>query len=467
MTITITTCGASGGEVTGSGYLVKSNKATVLVDFGMFQGKGATDERNADLGPVDPDALDAVVVTHAHLDHTGRLPLLAKHGYRGPIFATPATIDFATIILQDSGRIQESDLRRANKRRERAGEPLREPLYTADDVAALAPLAKPLRYETPAEVADGITIRFVDAGHILGSASVEMTINDAGAQRVIVFSGDVGRWDAPILRDPVLFEHADCVFLESTYGDADHPDYDRTIASFHNALEESIWQRQKVLIPAFAIGRTQEILYLMAEQIRTGLLPEFPIYLDSPMAIKATEAYRRHVDLFDEEASALAMKKQFRMDLRNLRFIETGAQSRELNDLDEASVIIAGSGMCDGGRIVHHLKHNLWKPHVTFLAVGYMTPGSLGREILDGAKEVSIDRYDVKVRATIRRLSGLSAHAGKSELLRWFEPLAADKPKLILTHGEDDARRALAVAVHEKHGLEPALPAINETLTLD
>jgi metallo-beta-lactamase family protein len=464
--ISVTICGAAGGEVTGSGYLVRTPRATVLVDFGMFQGRGAGDERNRDLGPVDPAALDAVVVTHAHLDHTGRLPLLTRGGYAGPIFATPATIDFARLILQDSGKIQEGDTRRLNQERAEQGLPPLEPIYTHDDVEALAPLGRPVAYDEPTEVAPGVSVRLVDAGHILGSASVEMTVDNAGATRTIVFSGDVGRWDAPILRDPTPLDRADLVFLESTYGDRDHRSFEATAEEFQATLKESIWQKQKILIPAFAVGRSQQILYYIAEAIREGLLPEFPIYLDSPMAIKATQLHRKHQDLFDEEAARLTQKRQLREDLRSLRMLMSAEESRALNDEQEACVIIAGAGMCDGGRIQHHLLHNLWRRHVSVLLVGYMAERSLGRRLVERDPVVEIFGKPVDVRATVRTLGGFSGHAGQSELLRWMEPLAASGPRVVLTHGEDRQRGALADALHERLGLGATRPAIGETIEL-
>ncbi|MEM7227207.1 MAG: MBL fold metallo-hydrolase [Planctomycetota bacterium] len=463
----VTVCGASGGEVTGSGYLVETDRARVLVDFGMFQGRGATDERNRDLGPVDPTRLDAVVVTHAHLDHTGRLPLLARHGLSAPIFATPATVDFTSLVLADAGRIQESDARRENREREREGRPPIEPFYTQDDVEALQPLARPVRYDTLTEIAPGVSIRFVDAGHILGSASVEMHVRDDDADRIIVFSGDIGRWDTPILRDPVLLERADLVFLESTYGDHDHPSFDESETAFTDALRESIWNREKVLIPAFAIGRTQLLLYYIAEQMREERVPSFPIYLDSPMAIKATELYRKHQHLFDEEATELARKRRFQIDLRNLRPLSSSAESRALNDEHDACVIIAGAGMCDGGRIVHHLKHNLWRKHVTFMAVGFMAQGSTGRKIVRGDETIRILGSNIRVRAKVVSLSGFSAHAGQSELLRWLDPLAATSPRVVLTHGEDEARTALAARIADMYGIQCDRPDLGDVITLN
>ena len=466
MTIRVTICGAAGGEVTGSGYLVETPGATVLVDFGMFQGGGASDERNRSLGPVDPTAIDAVVLTHAHLDHTGRLPLLMKHGYRGPVYATPATLDFTRLILEDAARIQEGDAKRTNRERKAQNLPPLEPLYRGEDVEAIVERARPVEYDAPMTIADGITVRLVDAGHILGSASIEMTIDDGDTTRTIAFSGDIGRWDAPILRDPVPLDHADLVFLESTYGDRDHRSFDESAAEFQEVLKESIWAKQKILIPAFSIGRSQQVLYFIAEAIRSGLLPEFPIYLDSPMAIKATQLHRKHQDLFDEEAASLAQARQMKVDLKNLRMLMSATESRSLNEMHDACVIIAGAGMCDGGRIVHHLRHNVWRPHVSVLIVGYMAEGSRGRQLVDGSRTIEIFGDEVDVRARICTLGGFSGHAGQSELLRWVEPLAAKQPRVILTHGEDPQRTALSNVLFQSCGIEAGRPDIGATIEL-
>ena len=450
-------CGAA-GEVTGSGYLVETSRARVLVDFGMFQGRKSTEARNVDLGPVDPKRIDAVVLTHAHLDHSGRLPLLTRGGYRGPVHATPATIDFTKIILADSARIQESDAERENRVRERAGRPLIDPLYLRGDAEAVDELYRPLPYGESREVADGVEVRFVDAGHILGSASIEMTVRDGAETRVIAFSGDIGQRDVPFLRNPVPLEHADLVFLESTYGDHDHRPLDATVDEFQQILKEQAWGRAKVLIPAFAIGRTQQVLFYIAELLRDERVPSFPIYLDSPMAIAATKVYAQHQHLFDEEAKDLVARRRFRTDLRTLEFVETAAESRELNNMWEGCVIIAGSGMCTGGRIMHHLKHNLWRRNVSVLMVGYMSKGTLGRRLIDGVDPVRIYGARIAVRASIHTLGGFSAHAGQSELVDWAAPTAAHKARFGLTHGEDEPRAILATKLAERYGVQVERP---------
>jgi metallo-beta-lactamase family protein len=462
----ISLCGAA-GEVTGSGYLVQTAKARVLVDFGMFQGRGATDARNRDLGPVKPMALDAIVVTHAHLDHTGRLPLLPSRGFRGPIHATPATIDVTRLILEDSAHLQVADAAHHSRRLLRAGKAPIAPIYGVAEVEALNPLFVPLPYEERREIAEGIAVRLVDAGHILGSASIEMTVSEEGRQRVVVFSGDVGLKGSPIVRDPTPFEHADLLFLESTYGDRDHRSHEETVEQFHAILTRAIQEREKVLIPAFAIGRAQEIMYRLAEMVRGGRLPEIPVYLDSPMAIAATRLYAKHEELFDEEATALLRQGPFLHELTGLRFTESSAESIALNESWEMGVIIAGSGMCDGGRIVHHLRHNLWRRNVAVLIVGYQAEGSLGRRLVGGAKEVRIFGEKVVVRADIHTLGGFSAHAGQTGLVEWAGHLAAARPRIVLTHGEPQAREGLRAVLQSRLGLASECPGPGEIIELN
>jgi metallo-beta-lactamase family protein len=462
----ISLCGAA-REVTGSGYLVETATARVLVDFGMFQGSRATEARNPDLGPVDPLSLDAVVATHAHLDHTGRLPLLPSRGFRGPIHATPATVDFARLILSDSARLQRADADRQSRRLLRAGKGPARPLYEPSDVDALTPLFSALPYDERREVADGVEIRLVDAGHILGSASVEMTVREHGRRRVVVFSGDVGLKGSPILRDPTPLEHADLVFLESTYGDRDHRPQDETLQEFRDILERAVRERQKVLVPAFAIGRTQEVLYRLAELVHGGQLPEFPVYLDSPMAIAATRLYAKHRALFDEEAGARMRRGPFLHELGNLRFLEAAAESRALNDSWDMGLIVAGSGMCDGGRMVHHLRHNLWRRNVAVLIVGFQAQGSLGRRLVDGAREVRIFGEKVAVRAAVHTLGGFSAHAGQAGLVAWAGHLAASRPRFVLTHGEPRACEGLRTALQEHLGVEAECPDRGAIIALE
>jgi metallo-beta-lactamase family protein len=386
---------------------------------------------------------------------------------RCPIYATPATVDFATLVIEDSTKIQESDTARENTYRKREGKPLIEPLFTRDDSAKLPPLVRAVEYHTWTTIAPGISIRFTDAGHILGSSHVEMTLEDQGVKRTVVFSGDIGRWNTPFLCDPSLLKSSpDLVFLESTYGDRDHRSQDETVKEFRTIIQEAIWARQKILIPAFAIGRTQQVLFHLAEMVRAGTLPEFPIYLDSPMAIKATQLYKKHQDLFDHESAALARNRQFSRDLRNLNYLESVQDSQSINDREECCIVIAGGGMCEGGRIVHHLRNNLWRKGVSVVMVGFASHGTLGRALIDGASEVHIHRRTIPVRAKIHTLGGFSAHAGQSELLKWFEPLASSKPRVCLTHGEDPQRRTLAAKLAERFSIQAHLPARFETFEL-
>lgn len=467
----ITTCGASGGEVTGSCYLIETSRARVLLDCGVFQGGGSKDDaKNLDLGPVEPATLTAAILSHAHLDHCGRFPLLAARGLSCPIYATPATVDFATVVLEDSVKIQEADAARENRYRQREGKPLVEPLYTREDGAALLPLIREVPYGKAREIAQGITITFTDAGHILGSASVRVNISDQGVTKTVVFSADVGRWDTPFLADPVAPRPgADVIFLESTYGDRDHAGMAETQAQFEKIVQEAIWAKEKILIPAFAIGRTQHVLYHLAAMMRKGGVPEVPIFLDSPMAIKATELYKKHQGLFDAEARAHAAKRGFSADLRNLQYTTTGEESRALNDVEGCCIIIAGGGMCEGGRIVHHLRHNLWKHGVTVMMVGYSGRGTLGRELIEGATEVSIHRRMIPVRAKIQTLGGFSAHAGQSELIRWIKPAlprSGASPRIYLTHGENPPRLALAAKLKETCDVEAILPELYDVIEL-
>jgi metallo-beta-lactamase family protein len=455
----VTLCGAA-GEVTGSGYLVEAGRARVLVDFGMFQGRRATDARNRDLGPVDPAALDAVVLTHAHLDHTGRLPLLVARGFRGPVFATPATREFGALILADSAEIQEGDATRLSIEARRAGRPPVEPLYTRADVERVGPLVRHIGYEERTEVARGVTVRLFEAGHILGSASIEMQV----AGRTTVFSGDIGPRGVPFLRDPVLPPRADLLFLESTYGDRDHRSLDATVAELHEILARAVKDKAVVLIPSFAIGRAQQVLFHVAELVRGGNLPDFPIFLDSPMAIDATALYAKHKALFDAEARALARRGQFKEDLKGLRYLKTADDSRRLNDLDGPALVIAGSGMCNGGRILHHLKHHLWREETVVLFVGYQGEGTLGHQLVTGARTVAVHGRRVRVAARVHTLGGFSAHAGRTELLRWAEAAIGQGTRVVLTHGEDRPRAALAEEMRRRFGRDALLPRRNDTV---
>jgi metallo-beta-lactamase family protein len=460
----ITFLGAAGGEVTGSAYLVKTKSATILVDCGMFQGARKLENYNRIPRKGGADSPHAVVLTHAHLDHTGRLPLLTKAEYEGPIYGTPATFDLADLILRDSAHLHQADVERENRRRRERGQPPREVLYTAKEVSHLRQLYRRLRYDYPTEIAPGVVVRMVEAGHILGSASVEMTIEENGKKRVVVFSGDIGPRGAPLHKDPTPFERADLVFLESTYGDRNHRSLHDTAVEGRKIIAKAIEAKAKILVPAFAIGRTQLLLYLLAGAFKRKTLTPFPIFVDSPMAIEATQIYRRHVELFDEEALVMQRSGELSKHLRTVRPCPTARDSRGLNSVKGPCLIMAGAGMCTGGRILHHLLYNLPRPETQVLIVGFQSRGSLGRALVDGKKLVSIHGQKVPVRAAIHTMGGLSGHAGQSDLVQWFDSLASSRPRVILTHGEDKARSALSRIIGQRHGLSTESPRLGETI---
>ncbi|HPA18117.1 MAG TPA: MBL fold metallo-hydrolase [Verrucomicrobiae bacterium] len=464
----ITILGAAGGEVTGSAYLVRTGAAQVLIDFGMFQGGHEADELNHVPAELAMDRLDAVLLTHAHLDHVGRLPLLERGGYAGPVRCTPATIDLAGLILRDSAKVQASDLERTNRRRRRAGKEPLEPLYDAGHVEAIMGRFAAVPYNSPVAVADGISARFVEAGHMLGSASIELTVEEKGARKTVIFSGDLGPWGAPILKDPEPFQGGDMVFLESTYGDRDHKPFAQTVEEFIVIVREAAAAKGKMLVPTFAVGRAQVMLALLAWMFRRGKVKPFPVYLDSPMAVQASKIYEEHPELFDEETLAFLRERPIAEDLEmaHSKATVTPEESKALNDVRGPCMILAGAGMCNAGRILHHLRQNLWKPETRVLIVGYQAHGSLGRLLVDGAREVKIFGEPIAVRANVHTLGGFSAHAGQRDLLHWFGALAPSKPRVILTHGENRSREALAKCIQNKFGIRSSTPGLHDTVEL-
>ncbi|HQR07150.1 MAG TPA: MBL fold metallo-hydrolase [Gemmatales bacterium] len=458
--------GAGGGEVTGSAYLLQTKTAKVLIDFGMYQGGNKAENYNyLPIKEIVKD-LSCVVLTHAHLDHTGRLPLLTRMGFRKPIYATPATIDIATIILKDAVRLQKADIERENRKRKRRGEPLLDSLYVEKDVLALKPLLRTMLYDKPTEIVPGVVVRAVEAGHMLGSASLEFTVEENGIKKVIVFSGDLGPRGAPLHRDPTPFKHADVVFMESTYGDRNHKSLKESAIEAREAIKKVIKARGKILVPVFAVGRSQLMMYLLAGAFHKGTLPKFPIYLDSPMAIEATKIYRKHTELFDEEALAMQKSGELRASLDSVKFCKTADESKALNDLQGPCMIMAGAGMCTGGRIIHHFKYNLAIPKTMVLFVGFQSRGSLGRIIVDGAKHVTIFGERIPVRATVHTLGGMSGHAGQIDLLNWYGSLAGARPRTILTHGEDRARQTLAKLIYGQHKIRAEQPKLGDVIEI-
>ena len=460
----ITLLGAAGGEVTGSAYLLQTAAANVMIDCGLFQGSQKLENSNRLPTTTAMQQLHAVVLTHAHLDHTGRLPLLTRFDYRKPIYATAATIPLAELILKDSAYLQGEDAKRQNRWRAEKGKPLLEPLYTQKEVDRLHPLYRRLRYDDSTEVAPGIGVRAVEAGHILGSASLEVTVEEGGRKKVVVFSGDIGPRGAPLHRDPVPFKHADLVFMESTYGDKDHPSLAQTAVAAREAVKATIEARGRVLVPTFAIGRSQLLLYLLAGAFKRGTLKPFPIFLDSPMAIRATDIYKTHEDLFDDEAIAMRRSGDLSKNLRTAQVCPKAKDSMALARKPGPWMVLAGAGMCTGGRIMNHLQNHLPDPTTLVLMVGYQSRGSIGRALADGAKEVRIAGRTVKVQAKTHLFGGLSGHAGQSDLLDWFGSLASARPRVILTHGEDPQRKALRECIQQRFGLPSEMPAYREVI---
>ena len=461
----ITACGAA-DEVTGSSYLLETSRASVLVDFGLFQGNRHATKSNKEGLSIYGPRLDAVILTHAHLDHSGRLPLLPRLGFRGKVHGTPATLDLLALLLEDSAHIQEGDVRRRNRRRKRSGKKQIEPLYRHQDVERILERIHPIRYYTPQEVAPGVTVLLREAGHILGSATAELTVEEGETKKVIVFSGDIGPRDVPYLRDPDPPTHADLVFMESTYGGRDHRSLTATVEEFEEILIDAEKDGKKLLVPAFAVGRTQQLFFHIAQAIREGTIGRFPLYLDSPLGAKASALYRTHKYLFDEESQALTRARQFAKDLSALSICATPEQSMALNDVSGPCLIVAGAGMCNGGRILHHFKHSLFRPSTSVLIVGYQAHGTLGSRLIHGAKRVRIFGQDIAVRASIHTLGGFSAHAGHNQLVQWFGNMAASRPRVAVMHGESKSRRALGQALAREYGVKPEYPARHEALDL-
>lgn len=430
-------------EVTGSCFLVHCGDRQLLVDCGLIQGAPADEARNRRSFPFDPARLDAVVLTHAHLDHSGRLPLLVKAGFRGPIHTHRATRDLCRIMLTDAALLNEKDAEHENRRRLRRGKRLVEPLYSRQDADKAIRQFQALNYGTEREILPGVRLCLRDAGHILGSAIVELWLEENGARRKLVFSGDLGHAGAPILCNPQTVREADLVVLESTYGDREHRSWDETLTELGEVFRAARQAQGNILIPAFAIGRSQELLYFLKHHSREWGIGDWTVFLDSPMAIEATEVYGRHWRLFDAEAHRRRKKDGDPFTMPNLHFSRTAAQSMAINRVRRGAIVIAGSGMCDGGRIRHHFKHNLWRSQCHVIFAGFQARGTLGRRIVDGAKSVKLWDETVRVGAHIHTVGGLSAHAGQSGLLEWYQNFSRHPP-VALVHGEPEPMRALA-----------------------
>lgn len=438
----ITFFGAT-GEVTGSCYLIQVNNKNILLECGMLQGSKNHERHNSDPFPFDVAELDAVIVSHAHLDHTGRLPMLIKEGYHGKIFTHNATVDLCGIMLVDSGYIHEKEARWENKKRERKGLELVEPLYTTEEAERTVQYFQGLGYDKELEICPGVKLTLRDAGHIIGSAIVELTLSENGESKKVVFSGDLGHKNAPILRDPYKVKYADLVIMESTYGDRLHRSWESTWQEMGDIIANAKSSKGNILIPAFTVGRTQELLYEFQQHFDEWQLGDWQIFLDSPMGIKATKVYTKHSDVYDEKSLDVKKNHKGIFALPNLHMSETTEYSMKINQINSGAIIIAGSGMCTGGRIKHHFKHNIWRKNAHVIIVGFQARGTLGRSLVDGTENINLWGEKVQVNAKVHTIGGFSAHADQQGLLDWYQGFE-NKPPIVLVHGEEDAMTVLA-----------------------
>jgi metallo-beta-lactamase family protein len=453
------------GRVTGSCHLVQAGDYRILLDCGLIQGSRKDDELNAEPFPFDLQRIDAVVLSHAHIDHSGRIPLLTKQGYTGPIYAHTATRALCDIMLRDSGFIHEQDAARTNRRRKERGQEPIEALYTTSDADIAIKQFRSVRYQRKFDVAPTIKARFRDAGHILGSSIVELWLTEGSNERKVVFSGDLGHADAPVMRDPEFIKSADLVLMESTYGDRNHRSWDETRAEVEQIAAIAGAAKGNIIIPAFAVGRSQTLLYWMAQNYKKAQLDRWQIFLDSPLAIRATSVYSRFINLLDAEAQDLWRNTDIKSALPNLQFTRTADQSRGLNFIHSGAIIIAGSGMCTGGRVRHHLKQNLGRKECHVVIIGYQAAGTPGRALVDGVKKLRLYGQELKVEAQIHTIGGLSAHAGQTGLINWYNHFQS-RPPLVLVHGEPSAQATLRDKIRDEYAAPVHIAELGEVFDL-
>jgi metallo-beta-lactamase family protein len=468
MNIKLTFLGAA-QNVTGSQYLVQSDKTSLLVDCGLYQERELT---GRNWGPFlfSPERLKAVLLTHAHLDHCGLLPRLAREGFNQAIYCTSATSEITEIMLMDSGRIQEEDAdfkKRRHQKENRKGPYPEVPLYTRDDAEAVYPLFSAVKYGQTVQVSDGVEATFYDAGHVLGSSMVRLKIEQNGEARTILFSGDVGRRNKPIVNDPTFFEEADYVIVESTYGDRLLESPQDAANQLAEAINSTVKRGGNIVIPSFALERSQELLYYLNQFLLVGRIPHLLVFVDSPMAVEVTGVFERHPELFDQEMRKMMHQQRSPFDFPGLEMTGTVEESKAINHIKGSVVIIAGSGMCTGGRIKHHLVNNITREESTVLLVGYQAAGTLGRQIVDGAQRVRILGQYYPVKAKIEQLNGFSAHADRDGLLRWLSSLRRPPRRVFVTHGEREASQHLASLIRSCHGWETIVPSYQEQAFLD
>ncbi len=456
--------GATSG-VTGSCHILRANGETILLDCGLIQGRRKEMEKNREPFPFSPKDISAVVLSHGHIDHSGRIPLLVKQGYQGPVYTQNATRDLCDILLQDSAYLQEKDAQYENKWRTRKKKPLIEPLYTVKDARAALGNLVGLRYREKKEILPGIHIRYQDAGHILGSGSVEIWLNENAREQKVVFSGDLGQYDTPILNDPAVIENADHLIVESTYGNRRHRDRQRTIDEMGEIIQQAAHQKGNLLIPAFAVGRTQEVLYYLGKYYQKWEMDRWQVFLDSPMAIRASKVYWEYPHLYDEEATRLREKVHEMPQLRNLHLTESPQESMAINQIRSGAIIISASGMCTGGRIVHHLKNNISRRGAHIMIVGYQANGTLGRKLVDGHSRVRIHGDDYRVKANIHTIGGLSAHADIDDLMHWVGNFSS-KPHVHVVHGDAEPKQYFRDKLEAELNLKATVPGPGDILQL-
>ncbi len=468
MHIKLTFLGAA-QSVTGSCYLIETDNFRFLVDCGLYQEREFTG-RNWEHFPIPPGNLDCVLLTHAHLDHCGLLPKLVREGFRGPIYCVAATTEITEIMLLDSAKIQQEDAefkRRRHKKERRKGPYLEAPLYTIDDARASFPLFSPVEYGQTISIGKGIEATFHDAGHVLGSSMIKVRIRQNGEDRTILFSGDIGRRNKPILCNPTRFEEADYVISESTYGDRLVEPLEDAASKLADAINATVKSGGNIIIPSFALERSQEILYYLNEFLIEGRIPHLMVFIDSPMAVRITDVFKHHPELFDKEMVKLMRQKKSPFDFRGLSLVRTAEESKAINRIKGTVIIIAGSGMCTGGRIKHHLVTNISRKESTILFVGYQAAGTLGRVIVDGAKKVRILGQHYPVKAKIVQINGFSAHADRDGLLNWLSSLRKPPRRLFVTHGESSVSQHFASLVRDKMEWKVAVPEYREEFLLD
>ncbi|MGB6063186.1 MAG: MBL fold metallo-hydrolase [Desulfomonilaceae bacterium] len=462
------TCHGAAGTVTGSNYLVETSGGKgLIVDCGLFQGGKEMERRNREDWGYDPREIKNLVLTHAHIDHSGRIPKIVKDGFRGRIVTSPPTAELCRIMLLDSAHIQEMDAEWRTRKKRRQAKRGVEPLYTMKDAEESLRYLAPVELDQTIDLEPNAKVRLRNAGHVLGSAIAELWIEDHGKETKIVFTGDLGKHDQLIVGDPFEIVDADYLFIESTYGSRLHRTFDESKAELLDAIKYAVSHKEKVIIPAFALERTQEILYLLGEFFRAGELPDIPVYLDSPLAIKATEIFRNNKKYYDRAAQAIVGQGFDPFGMPNLKPTLTTAQSMQINQLQGSAIVIAGNGMCTAGRIKHHLKHNLWRSGASMVIVGFQAEGTTGRQIVDGAKMVGILGEKIAVRAKVFTIGGLSSHADQADLLRWVGHFSGRfKPRVFVIHGEPSSSEVLAKAIREHFGLDVYVPRWREVLTL-